>query len=277
MKTQSLFRPYNPDQLLLLPPDMTHWLPQGHLVYFIREVVEQMDLSALYASYDGSQGGSPAYHPEMMVALLIYTYCVGVGSSRKIEKATYELIPFRVLTADQHPDHDTIAEFRRRHLEALAALFVQVLRLCQKAGLVKLGHVSLDGTKIQANASKHKAMSYARMEKSVVELEAEVKRLIAEAEATDEREDGQYDKGRRGDELPEELRFKQGRLSRIRRPREFWSEKLGSRPSRNSSIRRRRDRIERPRENVAVGHPRFPQRSLMGRLSTTLRTLSRGS
>ena len=220
MKTQTPFRPYNPDQLLLLPPDMTHWLPQDHLVYFIRDVVGQMDLSAVYASYDGSKGGYPAYHPEMMVALLIYAYCAGVASSRKIEKATYELIPFRVLTADQHPDHDTISEFRRRHLEALAALFVQVLRLCQRAGLVKLGHVSLDGTKVRANASKHKAMSYARMEKSVVELEAEVKRLIAEAEATDEVEDGQYGKGSRGDELPEELRFKQGRLSRIKEAKE---------------------------------------------------------
>ena len=220
MKTQTPFRPYNPDQLLLLPPDMTHWLPQDHLVYFLRDVVGQMDLSSVYASYDGSKGGYPAYHPEMMVALLIYAYCVGVPSSRKIEKATYELIPFRVLTADQHPDHDTIAEFRRRHLEALAALFVQVLRLCQKAGLVKLGHVSLDGTKVRANASKHKAMSYARMEKSVVELEAEVKRLIAEAEATDEREDDRYGKGRRGDELPEELRFKQGRLLRIKEAKE---------------------------------------------------------
>jgi transposase len=216
MKTQTPFRPYNPDQLLLLPPDMSHWLPENHLVYFIRDVVGQMDLSAIYTSYDGSKGGYPAYHPEMMVALLIYGYCVGVASSRKIEKATHELIPFRVLTADQHPDHDTIAEFRRRHLEALAALFVQVLRLCQKAGLVKLGHVSLDGTKVRANASKHKAMSYARMEKSVVELEAEVKRLLAKAEAIDGAEDAQYGKGRRGDELPEELRFKQGRLSRIK-------------------------------------------------------------
>jgi transposase len=220
MKTQTPFRPYNPDQLLLLPPDMTQWLPQEHLVYFIQDLVGQMDLSAIYANYDGSKGGYPAYHPEMMVALLIYAYCVGIGSSRKIEKATYELIPFRVLTADQHPDHDTIAEFRRRHLEALAALFVQVLRLCQKAGLVKLGHVSLDGTKVRANASKHKAMSYARMEKSVVELEAEVKRLLAEAEATDEAEDQRYGKDRHGDELPEELRFKQGRLARIKEAKE---------------------------------------------------------
>ncbi len=220
MKTQPPFRPYNPDQLLLLPPDMSHWLPQEHLVYFLRDVVGQMDLSTIYASYDGSKGGQPAYHPDMMVALLIYAYCAGVASSRKIERATYELIPFRVLTADQHPDHDTIAEFRRRHLEALAALFIQVLRLCQKAGLVKLGHVSLDGTKVRANASKHKAMSYGRMEKSAVELEAEVKRLFAEAEATDKAEDDRYGRDRHGDELPEELRFKQGRLLRIKEAKE---------------------------------------------------------
>jgi transposase len=251
MKTQIPFRSYNPDQLLLLPPDMSHWLPEDHLVYFVRDVVEQMDLSAVYASYDGSRGGYPAYHPEMMVALLIYGYCVGVPSSRKIEKATYELIPFRVLTADQHPDHDTIAEFRHRHLEALAALFVQVLRLCQKAGLVKLGHVSLDGTKVRANASKHKAMSYARMEKSVVELEAEVKRLIAEAEATDGVEDGQYGKGRRGDELPEELRFKQGRLSRIKEAKEVLE-----REAREQAEQERLDQEKKRQDQEASGDRR---------------------
>ena len=251
MKTQTPFRPYNPDQLLLLPPDMTSWLPQEHLVYFIRDVVGQMDLSAIYESYDGSKGGYPAYHPEMMVALLIYGYCVGVPSSRKIEKATYELIPFRVLTADQHPDHDTIAEFRRRHLEALAALFVQVLRLCQKAGLVKLGHVSLDGTKVRANASKHKAMSYARMEKSVVELEAEVERLLSEAETVDEVEDGHYGKGRRGDEWPEELRFKQGRLSRIKEAKEVLE-----REAREQAQQQRLDQEKKRQHREAPGDHR---------------------
>ena len=254
MKTQTTFRPCNPDQLLLLPPDMAHWLPQDHLVYFIRDVVGQMDLSAVYASYDGSQGGYPAYHPEMMVALLIYAYCVGVASSRKIEKATYELIPFRVLTVDQHPDHDTIAEFRRRHLEALAALFVQVLQLCQKAGLVKLGHVSLDGTKVRANASKHKAMSYARMEKSVVELEAEVKRLMTEAEATDEMEDGQYGQGRRGDELPEELRFKQGRLLKIKEAKEVLE-----REAREQARQERLDQEKKRQDREASGDHRGRQ------------------
>jgi transposase len=220
MKTQTTFRPYSPEQLLLLPPDMARWLPEDHLAYFIRDVGRQLDLSGIYGSYDGTQGGHPAYDPGMMVILLIYAYCVGVVSSRKIERATYESIPFRVLTADQHPDHDTIAEFRRRHLEALAALFVQVLRLCRKAGLVKLGHVSLDGTKVRANASKHKAMSYRRMEKSVAELEREVKRLLADAEGTDQAEDSQYGKGRGGDELPEELRFKQSRLAKIKEAKE---------------------------------------------------------
>jgi transposase len=220
MKTQTTFRPYSPDQLLLLPPDMARWLPEDHLVYFIRDVVRQLNLSAIYGSYDGTRGGYPAYDPGMMVTLLIYAYCVGVVSSRKIERATYESIPFRVLTADQHPDHDTIAEFRRRHLEGLAALFVQVLRLCRKAGLVKLGHVSLDGTKVRANASKHKAMSYGRMEKSVVELEGEVKGLLAEAEGIDKAEDNRYGKGRRGEELPEELRFKQSRLAKIKEAKE---------------------------------------------------------
>ncbi len=251
MKTQTAFRPYNPEQLLLLPPDMAHWLPQDHLVYFIRDVVAQMDLSAIYEKYDGSQGGYPAYHPEMMVALLIYAYCVGIPSSRKIEKATHELIPFRVLTADQHPDHDTICAFRRRHLEALAALFVQVLRLCQKAGLVKLGHVSLDGTKMRANASKHKAMSYARMEKSVVELEAEVKRLMMEAEAVDEAEDGQYGKGRRGDELPEELRFRQSRLLRIKEAKAILE-----REAREKAEQQRSEQENRRQDREASGERR---------------------
>jgi len=244
MKTQTTFRPYSPEQLLLLPPDMARWLPEDHLVYFIRDVERQLDLSAIYGSYDGTQGGNPAYDPGMMTTLLIYAYCVGVVSSRKIERATYESIPFRVLTADQHPDHDTIAEFRRRHLEALAALFVQVLRLCRKAGLVKLGHVSLDGTKVRANASKHKAMSYGRMEKSVVELEGEVKRLLAEAEGTDTAEDNRYGRGRQDEALPEELRFKQSRLAKIKEAKEALEQEAreGAEAQRLEQAKKREDR-----------------------------------
>ena len=195
---------------------MRDWLPQDDLVYFIMDMVKELDLSDVYAGYDGSQGGQPPYDPTMMTALLLYAYCIGMPSSRKIEQATYTSVPFRVLTADQHPDHDTIADFRKRHLQSLAKLFVQILQICRQAGLVKLGHVSLDGTKVRANASKHKAMSYGRMEKKAEELEAEVKRLLEQAESTDAAEDALYGKGRRGDELPEELRFKQSRLRKIR-------------------------------------------------------------
>lgn len=214
MRKQIQFRPYEPDQLLLLPTDMKEWLPPDDLAYFIMDVVSRLDLSPIYRSYDGTKGGQPPYDPSMMTSLLIYAYCKGVASSRKIEQATYESVPFRVLSANQQPDHDTIAEFRKRHLKALAGLFVQVLRLCQKAGLVKLGHIALDGTKVKANASKHKAMSYARMEKSVTELREEVERMLADAEAVDSEEDALYGAAR-GDELPDELRFKHSRLKKI--------------------------------------------------------------
>jgi len=210
------FRPYEPDQSLLLPPSLNDWLPEDHLAFFIRDVVGELDLSAILKDYEGSKGGQPPYNAGMMVRLLLYAYCVGVPSSRKIEKATHERVPFRVISANQHPDHDTICEFRKRHLEALSELFVQVLELCRKAGLVKLGAVALDGTKVRANASKHKAMSYGRMKKKREELEGEVAELMAKAEAVDAEEDARYGKGKRGDELPDELRFRKRRLLKIR-------------------------------------------------------------
>jgi transposase len=183
MKTPN-FRPYDLDQLIL-PPDMRQWLPETHLGNFIIDVVADLDLSAIINAYDASRGGQPPLDPRMMVGLLLYGYCVGTTSSRKIERATYDSVPFRVIAADQHPDHDTIADFRRRHLAALAELFVQVLRLCQAAGLVKLGHVALDGTKMRASASKHKAMRYEYMEKRERELREQVEKLLAQAEAAD--------------------------------------------------------------------------------------------
>ncbi len=210
------FRPYEPDQPFLLPPDLRDWLPDDDLVFFVQDVVASLDLGAICKAYDASRGGAPPFHPRLMTALLLYAYCVGVASSRRIERATWESVPFRVLTADQHPDHATIAEFRRRHLVALSGLFTQILALCREAGLVKLGHVALDGTKVRANASKHKAMSYERMEKAEAELQAEVDRLLAEAERVDAEEDAAFGKGRRGDELPEGLRRRASRLEKIR-------------------------------------------------------------
>jgi len=198
MNTNYHFRPHEIDQLYLLPEDLRSWLSDDHLVYFIIDVVKQLDLKGIYSSYSPKNGGGPAYHPAMMTSLLFYGYCTGMISSRKIEKATWENVAMRVLARNQHPDHDTIAYFRKRHLEQLKSLFVQVFRLCQEAGLVKLGHVALDGTKIQANASKHKAMSYGRMVKKETELEADVKKLLKEAEEMDKVEDKKYGKGKRG-------------------------------------------------------------------------------
>lgn len=211
------YLPYDIEQRLLLPPDMRDWLPEGHLALFVLDVVGELDLSKIYAVYEARDDrGRAGYHPAMMVALLVYAYCIGKPSSRRIERATYEDVAFRVLAGDQHPDHDSIAAFRKEHLEALAGLFMQVLRLCQKAGLVKLGHIAIDGTKIKANASKHKAMSYARMGEAEKKLEEEVEKLLADAERIDAEEDGKHGKGQRGDELPKELKRREDRLRKIR-------------------------------------------------------------
>jgi transposase len=211
------FLPYSLDQRLLLPPDMRAWLPEGHLALFVSDIVEELDLSEIYAAYAGKDDrGRAGYHPTMMTKLLVYGYCVGTRSSRRMERATHEEVAFRVLSGDQHPDHDCIAAFRQLHLKTLRGLFLQVLRLCQKAGLVKLGHVSIDGTKVGANASKHKAMSYGRMSEAEKRLEEEVARLLEEAERIDAEEDARYGKSKRGDELPEELQRRESRLKKIR-------------------------------------------------------------
>jgi len=215
------FLPYDLDQHYLLPPDMREWLPAGHLVWFLSDVVDALDLSAVLDGYEKQElRGRPGYDPTLLVKLLLYAYCVGEPSSRKIERATYEEVPFRVLAADQHPDHASIAAFRRRHLPALAGLFLQVLELCRKAGLARLGHVALDGTKVRANASRHKAMSYARLCSAEEQLSAEVEALLAEAERVDEEEDALYGTESRGDELPKELQRRASRLAKIRAAKE---------------------------------------------------------
>jgi transposase len=211
------FRSDDLNQALLLPPSLHDWLPEKHLARFLVDVVDALDLSAIHASYDEKDGrGQAAYAPAMMVRVLLYGYCTGIYSSRKMQAKTYEDVAFRYLAADEHPDHSTLAEFRQRHLEALAALFTQGLQLCQKAGLVKLGHVAIDGTKIQGNASKHKAMSYERMGETEKKLKAEVEALLQFAEAVDAAEDDQYGKGKSGDELPAELARRESRLAKIR-------------------------------------------------------------
>ena len=210
------FRPWNPRQSELLPSSPLDWLPAGHLALFLLDVVEQLDLRAVYQPYQREERGQPPHEPAMMVALLLYAYCVGVPSSRRIEAKTYEDVAFRVLAGGNHPDHTRLSEFRRLHLEALSGLFVQVLQLCQRAGLVKLGHVALDGTKMKAKARKHKAMSYQRMQQREAAFKAQVDTLLQAAEAADAQEDVAYGKGRRGDELPEALKDPRKRLERIR-------------------------------------------------------------
>lgn len=209
------FIPYAPEQTLLLPPDLHEWLPKDHLVYFILDVLQEIDLSPFYKTYK-SHFGRRSYNPQMMVGLLIYSYCTGLTSSRKIEKACIDSVPFRILTSDRKPDHDTIAAFRARHLKGLSAIFIEILELCNKSGLLRLGNISIDGSKMRANASKHKAMSYDRMEKAIPELEMEIKRLLEEAERVDAFEDAKYGKGKRIDELPDDLKNRKNRLKKIR-------------------------------------------------------------
>jgi transposase len=209
------FREWDPDQSVLFPPSVSDLVPLGHPAHFVRDVVRNaLDLSAIYAAYDEVRG-QPPYDPRMMVALLLYAYSRGVRSSRKIAQGCEERVDFMAVTGMQKPDHDTVNEFRRRHLKALEGLFAQVLDLCAKAGLVRLGHVALDGTKIQANASKHKAMSYGRMEETQKRLRAEVRGWLQEAEAIDREEDEKYGKGKRGDEMPDWVKDKKLRAEKI--------------------------------------------------------------
>ena len=209
------YRPYDPDQQLLLSAALREWLPDDHLAYFISDVVDQLDLSEITARCERESRGGPPYHPRMMVKVL-YGYCVGVASSRRIAQRLHEDIAFRVLAANNTPDFRTISDFRKDNLEALSGLFLQVLALCRRAGLVKLGHVALDGTKVRANASRHKAMSYGRMKEKEAQLAGEVEELLRRAQEVDDEEDRRYGQSKRGDELPQELAFREGRLRKIR-------------------------------------------------------------
>lgn len=209
------FRPYDQDTLLLMPPSVRDWVDPDGLAAFISDLVDDLDLAPFLAAHDEPRG-MPPYHPAMMLKVLLYGYATGVRSSRRLEARCRSDVGFMFLAGQARPDHKTISEFRRRHLSALEALFLESLRLCQEAGLVKLGRVALDGTKVKASASKHKAMSYGRMDEREAALEAEVRRILDEAEAVDRAEDERYGEDARGDELPEQLRTREGRLRAIR-------------------------------------------------------------
>jgi transposase len=210
------YRPYYPDEELLLPPSLRDWLPEDHLAYFVSDVVDNLDLSAMDAVYGAEKRGQPPYDPLMMTKVLVYGYCIGVFSSRRIERRLVEDIAFRVLAAGNHPNFRTISDFRKIHLQTLAGLFEQVLKIALEAGAMKVGRVALDGTKVKANASKHKAMSHDRMLEKEKQLKAEVQQLLEQAEAADAEEDARHGKDRRGDELPAELARRETRLKKIR-------------------------------------------------------------
>jgi transposase len=213
-------RRYDQNQCFLLPPSLDEWLPEDHEARFVSEVVEDLlDLSAIYASYT-SAAGAPPYHPKMMLKLVMFAYATGVTSSRELERRCFADVAFRWLSANEAPGYRSISRFRRRHLAALEDLFTQVLQLCAKAGLVRLGRVALDGTKLDANASKHKAMSYGHIVPKIAELEAEVKSLLEEAERVDQAEDEAFGCDRRGDELSAELSRRKSRIEKLRAAKE---------------------------------------------------------
>lgn len=251
------YRPYLPEQDFLLPPSPPDWLPDDHLGYFVSELVDELDLSAITALYEDEERGSPPYHPVMMTKVLVYAYCVGVFSSRKIQRRLAEDVVFRLLAAGNQPDFRTIADFRKIHLAALRGLFEQVLRMALEAGALQLGRVALDGSKIKANASKHKAMSYGRMREKARQLREEVHHLLTQAEATDTEEDGRYGADRRGDEVPAELQRRETRLKRIREAK--------------------RTLEAQAREEAATADLRLRPRSRTTRRSTISRIPSRGS
>jgi len=219
------YRPYDPEQEFLLPPSLREWLPEDHLIYFVSDVIDNVDLTAMDAVYGDEARGQPPYDPRMMTKVLVYGYCVGVFSSRRIQLRLAEDIGCRVLAAGNAPSCRTSSDFRKLHLATLEGLFEQVLKIALEAGAMKLGRIALDGTKVKANASKHKAMSYERMKEKQQAIRAEVRALLAQAEATDAAEDARYGADRRGDELPEELQRRESRLKKIREAKRALEER----------------------------------------------------
>ncbi len=214
------FRSYTPEQSLLLPPSPFDWLAEGHLAHFISDMIDQLDLGAFYERYEGDGRRKQPYEPRMMLKVIVYSYMTGTFSSRKIARRIEEDIALRYLAAGNCPSHRTICDFRVDHLDAFSSLLVQIIRIAQEAGLVKLGRIAIDGSKVRANASKHKAMSYDRMKSEEQKLEKEIADILGQAAEEDAREDAEYGPDRRGDELPEELQRRESRLRKIREARD---------------------------------------------------------
>ena len=248
------YRDWSTDQAYLFPPSPHDWLPEGDLVYFLLDTVATLDLTPIFAHYERELRGQPPFHPRMMVALLLYCYATGTRSSRRIMRRCHVDVACRVIVGEDIPDFRTISDFRKIHLARLEALFVEVLKLCALAGLAKVGTIALDGTKVKANASRHKAMSYDRMKAEEERLKEEIAKLLADAQAADEAEDIEHGPDRHGDELPDELARRQSRLAKIQEAKETAG---GAGPGRGG----RGGRPPPGRGEIAARRPRRPRRS----------------
>lgn len=268
------FREWSPNQNYLFPPSSQDWLPRNHLVYFLLEVSEQIDLSPILDDYDSEKGGQPPLHPRMMLVLLLYSYCVGVFSSRKIMARCETDVAFRVIVGEGIPDFRRIAEFRRRHLEHMQALFLEVLALCREAGLLKVGRLALDGTKVKANASRHKAMSYDRMTAEEERLQKEIDELLAKAQAADDLEDEEHG-DRRGDELPEELARRETRLQKIRAAKAALEEQARQKAADHAAKLEAEGRTPRKDPEEATPKPK-DQRNFTDPESKIMKTSNKG-
>jgi transposase len=243
-----VFHPYEPDQALMFPPSVRDWVPEGHLAHFVSDSVDQLDLRALYARYEEREDGRGqlAYEPRLMLKVVIYAYATGIFSSRKIARAIDDLVPLRYLAAGNRPSHRTIARFREENLKEFGGLFVQVVRVAQAAGLVKMGTLALDGSKLKANANKHKAMSYGRMKETENKLREEIERITKMAQAVDVAEDKEFGDDFRGDELPAELQRRETRLAKIREAMKRLEEEQAAEDAASGRGQQRPERLKRP-------------------------------
>ncbi len=269
------FREWTPDQNYLFPPSPHDWLPQNHLVYFLLEVSEQIDISPIVADYDSEKGGQPPFHPRMLLVLLLYSYSVGVFSSRKIMARCETDVAFRVIVGEDIPDFQRISEFRRRHLVHMQLLFLAVLALCREAGLLKVGRLALDGTKVKANASRHKAMSYDRMTSEELRLQQEIDELLAQAQAADATEDEQHGSDCRGDELPDELARRETRLQKIREAKAALEERARQKAADHAAKLELEGRTPRNDPDDAIPKPK-DQRNFTDPESKIMKTSNKG-
>jgi transposase len=269
------FREWSTDQNWLFPPSPHDWLRPDHLIYFLLDVSEQIDISAIVDDYDSEQGGQPPFHPRMMLVLLLYAYSVGVFSSRKIMARCETDVAFRVIVGEDVPGFQRISEFRRRHLQHMQALFIEVLALCREAGLLKVGRLALDGTKVKANASRHKAMSYDRMTSEELRLQKEIDDLLSQAQAADAAEDEQHGTDLRGDELPAELARRETRLQKIREAKAALEEQARQKAVAHAEKLEAEGRKPRKNPHDAVPQPK-DQRNFTDPESKIMKTSNKG-